>query len=155
MNKEMPTLNYTTAVSNTYGGPDWSTQWVSNSSDHFADYVYRPNHPRLKELENAFNESTAKPKKGAKLKTDIRVVQVFIIDPNDSLKLKDRMIYQGEPTLTDSTDEELFFELPITDMLKKHNDIRVKTKEKKNSKKYLEPARIRDLIMTVSVVASF
>lgn len=87
----------------------------------------------------------------------LRVVQVFIADPNDNLPLKDRLIYQGEPQVTDLTDQELFYEIDIKALLDKHNEKRVATVNKKVKERteHLDPARIRDLVMTVVTVASF
>ena len=72
-------------------------------------------------------------------------------------------IYQameGDQKLTDLTDQELFFEVPIAEVLAKHNEVRKATVDKKQADKfgrdiYLEPARIRDLKMVVVNVAQF
>jgi len=89
-----------------------------------------------------------------------RIVKVFIADSNDNLPLDKRVLYSGEEKLTDLTDQELFFEVPIADILAKHNEVRAKTVDKKQAEKfgrdiYLEPARIRDLKMVVVNVAQF
>lgn len=89
-----------------------------------------------------------------------RIVKVFIADSNDNLPLDKRVLYSGDEKLTDLTDQELFFEVPIADILAKHNETRAKTVDKKQAEKfgrdiYLEPARIRDLKMVVVNVAQF
>ena len=89
-----------------------------------------------------------------------RIVKVFIADPNENLPLDKRVIYSGDEKLTDSTDQELFFEVPIGDLLAKQNELRAATLDKKASEKsgrdiFLEPARIRDLKMVVVTVAQF
>jgi len=89
-----------------------------------------------------------------------RIVKVFIADSNDNLPLDKRVLYSGEEKLTDLTDQELFFEVPIADILSKHNETRAKTVDKKQAEKFgrdifLEPARIRDLKMVVVNVAQF
>lgn len=90
----------------------------------------------------------------------MRVVKVYIADDDDNIKLEQRLLYTGDEKLTDFTDQELFFEVPINDILKKHNDVRAKTVDKKASDKFgreifLEPVRIRDLKMVVVEVAVF
>lgn len=90
-----------------------------------------------------------------------RIVQVFIADPNENVPLDKALLYQDEkPHLTDLTDQELFFELDIKDILAKHNEFRVTVVDKeasegKNKDVLLEPAKIRDLRMTVVSVATF
>ena len=93
-------------------------------------------------------------------KTARRIVQVFIADPNDNVPLDKSVLYTGEQKLTDLNDTELFFEVPLSDTLKKHNEFRVTVPDKEASKRAgkevrLDPARIRDLRMVVVTVASF
>ena len=85
-----------------------------------------------------------------------RVVQVFIADPNDNIPLDDCLLFKGEEKLTDATDQELFFELDIKDLLEKHNEKRVKVIDKKvkDRTEYLEAAKVRDLKMVVVTVAN-
>lgn len=87
-----------------------------------------------------------------------RLVKVFIADPDENVPLDKRLLYRGEEAMTDLTDQELFFEVPITDLLLKHNEYR-KTLEDKKAKKekpvMLEPIRVRDLKMLVVALASF
>lgn len=92
--------------------------------------------------------------------TNRRIVQVFIADPNPNVPLDRALLYSGAIKFTDSTDQELYFELPIADLLAKHNLERVKWADKEASKRagkdvLLEPARVRDLRMVVVNVASF
>jgi hypothetical protein len=89
-----------------------------------------------------------------------RIVKVFIADSNDNLPLDKRVLHSGAEQLTDLTDQELFFEVPIAEILAKHNEVRKATVDKKQAEKfgrdiYLEPARIRDLKMVVVNVAQF
>src|SRR5262249_52877373 len=89
--------------------------------------------------------------------TTRRLVQVFIADPDDNVPLASALIYKGEPKFTDLTDQELFFEVDIKSILDKHNELRVTLKNKavKERVEMLEPARIRDLKMTVVNIATF
>jgi hypothetical protein len=89
-----------------------------------------------------------------------RIVKVFIADPNDNLPLDKRVLYKGEEMLTDLTDQELFYEVPIADLLAKHNEYRKTVVDKKQAEKFgrdifMEAARIRDLRMVVVDVAKF
>lgn len=88
-----------------------------------------------------------------------RIVQVFIADTDPHIPLENAILYSGDQKLTDRTDEELFFELNIKELLDKHNDLRATIKDKELSSKdetvYMEPIRIRDLTMTVVTVTEF
>jgi len=89
-----------------------------------------------------------------------RIVQVFIVDPDERVSLESAVLYQGEQKLTDATDEELFFEIGMKDCLEKHNAIRETTVDEEatitaSKEIYLKPARIRDLKMVVINVATF
>jgi hypothetical protein len=90
----------------------------------------------------------------------VRIVRVFIADPNENIPLDKRVIYKSEEMLTDLTDQELFFEANPAALLAKHNELRTKTLDKKltaamNGERFLEPARIRDLKMVVVDIAAF
>jgi hypothetical protein len=92
--------------------------------------------------------------------SNARIVKIFIADPNENLPLEKRVLFSGDEQLTDLTDQELFYEVPIADLLAKHNDVRKATVDKKQAEKFgrdifLEPARIRDLKMVVVTVAQF
>lgn len=89
-----------------------------------------------------------------------RIVKVFMADPDENIPLEKRVLYTGDEKLTDSTDQELFFEIPIAELLAKHNDLRRSTVDRKATAKlgkdvHLEPIRIRDLRMVVVTVAQF
>lgn len=101
-----------------------------------------------------------KPQQEKQIVSTARIVKVFIADTNDSLPLESRVLYSGEEKLTDLTDQELFFEVPIKELLDAHNAVRLKTQDKKQTEKFgreifLEAARIRDLKMVVVTVAQF
>lgn len=89
-----------------------------------------------------------------------RFVQVFIADPNINVPLDESVLFKGEQKLTDLTDTELFFEVPIAETLKAHNDKRIKWTDKEASKRagkdvFLDPVRIRELKMVVVTIAQF
>lgn len=89
-----------------------------------------------------------------------RYVQVFIADPNENVPLEESVLFKGDQKLTDLTDTELFFEVPMADILKTFNEKRVKWTDKDASKKsgkdvFLDPVKIRDLKMVVVTIAQF
>jgi hypothetical protein len=89
-----------------------------------------------------------------------RLVRVFLVDPNASIPLDASMLFKSEEKLTDLTDQELFFEMPVQELLAKHNALRVTLVDKEASKRsnkdvLLEPAKIRDLTMTVLVLETW
>ena len=85
-----------------------------------------------------------------------RYVQVFIVDPDEEVPLEKAMLYTGTPKMTDMTNEELFFSLPVMDILKKHNEFRKAHQvEIGTKKKFLKEIRIKDLSMTVVTIAQF
>lgn len=108
----------------------------------------------------AIKEEDCLPVEEGEVEDMRRIVQVFIADTTEDIPLANGLLYQGEPKFTDLTDEELFFEIGMKDLLDKHNEIREKTLDKKATKKsgrdvHLEPARIRDLRMVVVDIAVF
>src|SRR5882672_929543 len=60
-----------------------------------------------------------------------RIVQVLIADPNENVPLDQMLLHKGIQKLTDATDQELFFEIPINDLLNEHNKKRVTFIDKK------------------------
>jgi hypothetical protein len=93
-------------------------------------------------------------------KVTMRIVKVIIADIDENLPLDRRLLYTGDEQLTDLTDQELFYEVGITELLAEHNARRAKTFDKIATNKLnrdvmLEPIRIRDLKMVVVTVASF
>lgn len=107
-----------------------------------------PNHPFTTNITKEQPMSTA------------RIVKVYIADPNEDLPLEKRILYSSEEKFTDLTDQELFFEAPINELLARHNEFRKTVIDKKQAEKFgrdifLEPVRIRDLKMVVVQVAQF
>lgn len=89
-----------------------------------------------------------------------RIVRVFVADPDESLPVAARVLYSGEEKLTDLTDGELFFELPVQELLASHNAVRAQTSDREQSKNFgrdimLEPVKVRDLKMVIVDVAKF
>jgi hypothetical protein len=89
-----------------------------------------------------------------------RIVKVYIADPDAALDLQKRVLHSGEEQLTDLTDQELYYDIAVGDLLKAHNGLRIVTLDKKATAKagkdiFLEPIRIRDLKMIVVTIAEF
>ncbi len=86
-----------------------------------------------------------------------RLVKVIIADPHKDVPVEDSLLYSGDELFTDLTDQELYFELNIKELLTMHNAKRVTFKKEgsKDSDEKLKPARIRDLVMTVVQIAQF
>ena len=86
-----------------------------------------------------------------------RLVRVIVVDAHEYVKAEDAILYRSDETFTDKTDQELFFDIPITKLLDDHNERRVKVRNKKvkEREEFLEPARIRDLDMVVLTIAEF
>lgn len=90
-----------------------------------------------------------------------RLVQIFIADPHPDVPLDNCLLHQSEkPFLTDLDDQELFFEIPIQQLLHDHNTYRVTLPDKEASRRFgkevmLEPIKIRALKMVVLTIASF
>ena len=89
-----------------------------------------------------------------------RLVKVIIVDPNENVPLEDAVLYMGNEQLTDLTDEEIFYDLSIKEMITKHNETRTSILDKEASKSrdkdvFLEKIRIRDLKMVVLTIAQF
>jgi hypothetical protein len=93
--------------------------------------------------------------------TKTRIVRVFLVDPDTRVPVEKRVLHRTEELTTDDTDQELFFQLPVTQLLAKHNAYRegVEFDEKESGetkrRKGLKPVRIRDLKMTVVTLAEF
>lgn len=89
-----------------------------------------------------------------------RLVRVIIADTDENLPLESMILYKSDEMFTDLTDQELFFQIGIKELLEKHNALRTNTRDKKRSEKMnkevnLELARIRDLKMVVISLAEF
>lgn len=89
-----------------------------------------------------------------------RIVRVVIFDPSKDLPENKRVLHMGDDMLTDKTDNELFFDVGVTELLGAHNDHRKTVVNKKASEKFgrdifLEPIRLSELTMGILVLATF
>ncbi len=79
--------------------------------------------------------------------TGRRIVQIYVVDPDEAVPVDKALLYQDGPRLTDATDDELRYELNLPALLEKHNVRR--------DELGLEPARIRDVKIEIVTVAKF
>lgn len=112
------------------------------------------------DLLNAFLQNVQPSTKDAPPMSQRRIVQVFIADADQNVPLASALLHKTEPAFTDSTDQELYFELPVAELLKAHNEKRKTWMDKDASRKsgkdvLLEPIKIRDLKMVVVTIAQF
>jgi hypothetical protein len=157
--RELPTFASSSYASNSMTAKDWQRHLNGPGDVPFGD---------VQQAQQAFGQIKVhrKPvdakaeyveKYIGEQKMTRRMVQVFIVDMNDNVPLDKCLLYKGDPVLTDLTDQELFFEIDIRGILEKYNIERVKFNDKtvKDRNVYLEPAKVRDLRMTVVNIASF
>lgn len=89
-----------------------------------------------------------------------RIVRVYLADTDDNVPLAQSLLFSSEEKFTDLTDQELYFEIPIKEVLAKHNALRATIVNKKATERigkeiFLDPVKIRDLKMTVVSIATF
>lgn len=153
-----------TAIAQQFGGLPMAGGWVEPTRADGGDWQRQFQLHDATQWRDARNvmlpvdkaKQNQQPKKESQTVTR-RLVQVFIADPNDNIPLDDSLLYRGDQKLTDSTDQELFFEVDIKTLLDAHNTKRTQIVNKavKDRTEYLEPARIRDLKMVVVTIAQF
>lgn len=99
------------------------------------------------------------PQEDAMAKSPLRVVRVFLVDPDDRIPLEKRVLHSSGEITTDATDQELYFSIPVQELLWAHNayraTVRWKDEGSKGEPEPLKEIRIRDLVMSVTTVASF
>ena len=105
-------------------------------------------------------ERTGEKEETADMANVKRIVRVIIVDSHNDVPSESAVLYMGDEFFTDKTDQELFFDLPVNELLKAHNEKRVTFKDKnlsrgKDKPEFLEPARIRDLDMVVLTISEF
>ena len=154
---------------NMVGQPQGLAQWVNPREDdvvtrrinaeHRAEWMKAyANHGNG----NAATIATPKSKEIAHMANanKTRVVRVFLVDPDERIPVTKRILHKTDEIITDETDQELFFGIPVADLLKSHNEFRegheVEEKEGETTKRRkLKSVRIRDLTMTVVTIATF
>jgi|SRR6185503_811103 len=141
--------------------PQLSASAYSNSTGDIASIFNDKNSAVFAGAIHAINQTNPTiVGKEIKNMASTRIVKVFVADPDENIPVEKRLLYSGEEKLTELTDQELYFELPFSELLAAHNEYRKTLVDKKQSEKfgrdiYLEPVRIRDLKMVVLNVAQF
>lgn len=154
---ELPTLLKNNYASNTFGmGELWASSPTTTGGMLAQPTTTTATTRRIQQKTTAM---ILAPEQEQEVADQLRVVKVFIADTNKNIPVNKRLIYIGEETTTELTDQELFFEIDIKGLLDSHNKYRVTVKDKKESTKEnivtLEPVRIKDLKMTVVDIATF
>ena len=169
---EMPDIVCTTAMSNTYGyshtigdftiePQPLNTGIINFGGGQPLNWNYNLLNPTPlteRDVERLIENYLAKENIMADKKPARRLVQVIIVDPDERLAVENAVLHFGDTKITDFTDQELFFDLEIKSLLKKHNAKRLATVDKKASKSkdvFLDEIRANDLKMVVNTIATF
>jgi len=173
MTTELPMINEMNLVSNVYRGGSptggWegaaadNTHFVSPPSQTFPFSERRVSFPGVTDtiVAGLTEHNDEEEEKMADKESTRRLVKVFICDTDEQIPLDNALLYSGPEHLTDLTDEELFFEINIKELLDNHNEVRKQTPDKlvpplpSGAYLMLEPIRIRNLTMSVVVIAAF
>ena len=160
---EMPQMASAQYISNTITPGQWGTtgnntgDWIEHSA--FELEKLGQAEPDFKQILQTMHDKNSNEMDEEMVDTPTRrLVKIFMADPDENIPLEDCLLYSGKEFLTDLTDEELFFEIPVKELLDKHNIKRVKIKKETASGRkteYLKKARIRDLRMMVVTIAGF
>lgn len=156
----MTTGDFPTMIATTYGTSaaynvfDNNAQWSAATPDAVRRMV--PALDRIAVTAMAQNIQP-NPPKGSEVMSERRLVRVVMVDPHEHVPTDIALLYDSKELFTDKTDQELYFDMPVADLLTRHNDKRTKIVDKsvKERTQYLDPARIRDLKMLVITLAKF
>ncbi len=158
---DFPTLLNYTSTSNTYT-PDLTGKWAKSNSQPRRVQQNQLLADLLNHNEKLLSDFKSQPKEETIMaaKSTRRVVRVYILDPDERVPLDQALLHKGDEELTEMEDSELFYQIEIKKLLDTHNEKRKKIIDKKASERagkdiYLDPVRIRDLVMTVVDVARF
>lgn len=166
---EMPSINNYSPCSNTMRIGD-AEQWAAAGNAYGGiDNTWLPSKPipqsmeilqQIADISNRKNPELKRKDAMTEKKDQTRVVRVFVADPDVRIPVDRRLLSSTDEKVTEGTDQELFYELDIKPLLEKHNEYRVTVLDKAASNKFgrdvfLEPIKIRDLVMTVVCVAAF
>ena len=145
--QELPTFNANTFSNTSYTAGSTGTL-VAGTSTTEIPVAVTPSGVKYISIED-----TEMPKNG------LRVVQVYIADTDEKVPMDKRVLFESERKVTDSTDQELFYELDILAILGEHNKYRETVENEEWMKgevvRYLKPIKIRNLTMTVVTLAEF
>jgi hypothetical protein len=138
---------------------DFSQQTISNGSPNFTNTQVSWS-PQAQTLLRATGFESTHESESTMPATTRRIIRVYIADKDENVPLEKSVLHTGKEELTDLTDQELYFGIPVKQLLDDHNTFRKTLRDKKASERagkdvFLEPIKIRDLVMTVVTIASF
>lgn len=177
--KEMPTMSVAALTSTAYtpeytpgGSLKADVNWL-DAKQQQEKYAVR----RVTEAQNYQQHAAAMLKNGvvpsnfvfmekepmnaAVKQPKLRVVRVFLVDPDERVPVDQRMLHKSDEMITDATDDELFFKIPVQTLIDDHNKLRNSVEWEENGPAGvrrvvgLKPIQIRDLSMQVTVIAAF
>lgn len=152
----MSTGDFPTMMAMTYGSAA-AHNVFDNSWGSTAELVKRV--PGLDRISAAVIPQNIQPNppQGSEPMSERRLVRVVMVDPHEHVPTEMALLYDSKELFTDKTDQELYFDMPVAELLKTHNDKRTKLVDKsvKERTQYLDAARIRDLKMLVITLAKF
>lgn len=167
MQEDMPSFTASSYTSNSTSAANLNNQLTGTAtitryddSDYAGLNQYRQQYAGISGAQILPHRSM-EPDMAVNGKGKLRVVRVFLVDPDERVPVDKRVLHRSDEMTTDMTDQELFFSIPVNDLLASHNKTRgsveweEKTSEGAKSKIGLKDVRIRDLIMSVTTVAEF
>jgi hypothetical protein len=184
MNKELPAFSATNLTSNSTAGfnlvavhPGTATTWTSDGTDasKWQEWYGDQRAQALPANINAYRRDLLA---GARAdnseeeeeiddmavngKGKLRVVRIFLVDPDERIPAERRVLFRSDEMTTDATDQELFFDIPVNNLLREHNTTtrattkwEEKTADGVRERTGLKEVRIRDLVMSVTTIAAF
>lgn len=89
-----------------------------------------------------------------------RLVMVWVVDHHPDVPTEDCVLFQGQPYLTDETNEEITLGLGLLTKLEEYNKTRTQIVDKKATRQSgtevcLEPARVKDISVAIVPLANF
>ncbi len=76
-----------------------------------------------------------------------RYISVWVIDQDENVPLDRSILYEKAMFFTDKTPDEIRADIPLANLLKKHNEYRITLKGKDD--KILKPVRLRDIQIVI------
>lgn len=160
---EMPVMSSYTSTSCGYDGTSAFSASIDEAYDGARNVALRRLDANVFRDQRAVKNAAlmaAQLQEFESMASTLRIVRVYIADLSEQVPLDKRVIYRGDEITTDLTDQELFYEVPISTLVKAHNAYRETVRDKQASEKagrdvMLEPIRIKDLRMVVAVIAPF
>lgn len=158
MDRETPQLSNMMCVSNAYSCNDFKV------GEGFGVKEPWPCPNPLAALEAEIGRISARNEreinfKPEKLMARARLVKVYIADTNTNIPIEKSLLYRGDEVFTDLSDQDLFYDIDIKNILAQHNSYRTtvvnEAKSSATEKVFLKPAKVSELSMVITVLASF